>query len=71
MGEATDDFTKAPHTCPHWGKGGRYVIDPASGKRVPADQFNATVEQVSSGTGEAMTAVEGNTLAVTKTQKGK
>lgn len=22
---------------PHWGKGGRYVVDPATGKRVPAD----------------------------------
>lgn len=27
------DFT----ACPHWGKGGRYVVDPATGARVPVD----------------------------------
>jgi hypothetical protein len=26
------DFT----ACPHWGQGGRYVVDPATGQRVPA-----------------------------------
>lgn len=23
----------------HWGKGGRYVIDPKTGKRIPAEQY--------------------------------
>lgn len=27
----TQDFT----ACPHWGKGGRYIVDPATGQRVP------------------------------------
>ena len=29
---AQPDFTG----CPHWGKGGRYLYDPATGKRTPA-----------------------------------
>lgn len=61
---ATQDFTN----CPHWGHGGRYVVDPETGQRVPV----ITGESVSPGTGEVMTAVEGNTLASEKpAKKGK
>ena len=28
-------------TCPHWGKGGRYVLDPSTGKRVRVDPASA------------------------------
>lgn len=31
MSDPVTDFT----TCPHWGQGGRYVVDPATGQRVP------------------------------------
>ncbi|SFK92094.1 hypothetical protein SAMN05216302_102114 [Nitrosomonas aestuarii] len=29
------DFTKDKH----WGKGGRFVVDPKTGERIPADQY--------------------------------
>ena len=62
---ATPDFT----ACPYWGQGGRYVVDPATGQRIPVTEGSADpVEpplsevQESPGTGEVMTAIEGNTL---------
>ncbi|WP_306603931.1 hypothetical protein [Azonexus sp.] len=36
------DAAKDPTSCPNWGKGGRYVIDPVTKQRVPA----AAVPQV-------------------------
>lgn len=51
------DFTD----CPHWGKGGRYVVDQATGRRVPA------VADVADG--EAPTPTE--VLNETPTKKGK
>ncbi len=32
------DFTG----CPHWGKGGRFVVDPATGQRVPVVEQEPT-----------------------------
>lgn len=34
------DFTKDPH----WGKGGRYVVNPATGKREPAPPIDEAPE---------------------------
>lgn len=34
------DFT----TCPHWGKGGRYVVDPTDGRRVRVEELPAEAE---------------------------
>lgn len=30
--------------CPHWGKGGTYIYDPASGQRIPQPQPLAAVQ---------------------------
>lgn len=46
----TPDLT----ACPYWGKGGRYVIDPATGNRVPAGQ-PAPVEPVATEVGDSST----------------
>lgn len=61
----TQDFT----ACPHWGQGGRYMVDPATGARVPL----LTEPQTAPGTVEVMTAVAGDTLTVpeTTTKKGR
>lgn len=69
------DFT----SCPHWGKGGRYVVGP-DGQRVPvvpsdAPQGDGVATEFieSAGTGEVMTAVSGDTLTSTDkpTRKGR
>lgn len=59
------DFT----ACPHWGQGGRYVVDPVTGQRT----LLAPDEQFSPGLGEIMTPVEGETLTApeTTTKKGR
>jgi hypothetical protein len=37
---------KAPPTdCPHWGKGGSYLRDPATGLRTPAGQDGQAAEK--------------------------
>lgn len=32
---------------PHWGKGGRYIIDPATGQRIPAppESFDSPAQE--------------------------
>ena len=46
------DFTKDPH----WGKGGRYIVNPATGLREPAppvvDEAEAAGQSVPAQTGE-------------------
>lgn len=32
--ESAPDYTDAYTSCPEWGTGGRFVIDPATGNRV-------------------------------------
>lgn len=68
MGDPTD-FT----ACPHWGKGGRYTVDPATGARVPVLPPAASVERVAEADGVQKTAVEGDTLTapVTTPKRGK
>lgn len=62
------DFT----ACPHWGKGGRYTVDPATGARVPV-QPQPSAEHVAEADGIQKTAVEGDTLTapVTTPKRGK
>lgn len=66
---ATPDYT----ACPHWGKGGRYVVG-ADGQRLPVipEGTVATTEQQFAGTSEPAEAVAGDTVSnSTSTKKGK
>lgn len=67
--DPTPDFT----ACPNWGKGGRYIYDPATGQRTPVIDPDSVVteEHTSNGTGQPMTATPGDTLTVQSAKKGK
>ncbi|WP_136414826.1 hypothetical protein [Herbaspirillum sp. ST 5-3] len=36
--------------CPHWGKGGRYVVDLTNGRRVPVEEAQAEAVQAMADT---------------------
>lgn len=52
MSEKEPDFTD----CPYWGMGGRYVVDPATGKRVPAIAAEDATPNVAIATPNVATA---------------
>lgn len=58
----TQDFT----SCPHWGQGGRYVVDPVTGLRVPVPS-----EPAAADTGAAAADSDAPPPPETPTKKGK
>ncbi|MFZ6644421.1 hypothetical protein ACO0LO_01785 [Undibacterium sp. TJN25] len=58
---AVQDFKK----CPHWGKGGQYLVDPASGARVLQEQ----AETVTPASATTAAAVASSTTRKDKTRE--
>ena len=60
----TQDFT----ACPHWGQGGRYVVDPASGQRTLVTEDAPAITQPEPLAADEIVAAAG---AEKTTRKGK